>query len=109
MRFLMTIRAAGAPTPEQGAAIGAFMRQMASQGVMLTAGGLTAPRMRVSARGGSPSVTDAPFAEAKEIIGGFAVIDAASFDEAVQLAGRFAEVADAEVDVHTMTEATGPH
>ena len=104
----MTIRNAPPPTPEQGAAIGAFMGQMAAQGVMLTAGGLTAPRTRVSTRGGGRSVTDAPFAEAKELIGGFAIIEAACFAEAVDLAGRFAESAEADVDVQTVTDGAGP-
>jgi hypothetical protein len=53
-------------------------------------------------------VTDGPFTEAKEVIGGFALLQVRSKEEAVEWAGRFAEViGDVEVEVRQVAE--GPN
>jgi hypothetical protein len=51
----------------------------------------TATSLRAGS-GGRPSVTDGPFLETKEVLGGFYVIDAADLDEAISLAANLAEV-----------------
>jgi hypothetical protein len=60
---------------------------------------------RVRRSGGNITVTDGPFTESKEVIGGFALIRANSKQEAIELAKRFLEVAgDGESEVRQIFE-----
>ena len=82
---------------EQGVA------EMKATGKLLDTAGLasTATSKRVRLRGGRICVVDGPFAEAKEVVGGYAMLDAQSMDEAIALTMRFVEphVADGwEID-----------
>ena len=55
--------------------------------------------------GGKITVTDGPFSEAKEVIGGFAIIEADSKDEAIALTKRFLDVAgDGESEIRQLYE-----
>ena len=55
--------------------------------------------------GGVPSVTDGPFTEAREVVGGFAVIDVASKQEAVERGTRFADLfPEVSVEVRRVME-----
>ncbi len=67
-----------------------FNNEMERAGVLLTAEGLHAPSeaVQVSFESGGTTVTDGPFAEAKELIGGYWIIDASSKAEAVEWAKR---------------------
>jgi hypothetical protein len=82
------------PSPELLAAIGTLTDEMVKKGVLVQTGGLLpssrGARVRVSR--GTLSVTDGPFPETKELIGGYAIVEAASRDEAIQLGRRFMEV-----------------
>jgi hypothetical protein len=60
---------------------------------------------RVRLSGGKVTVTDGPFTEAKEIIGGFAIVDVKSKQEAIELAKRFYQI-HAEI-LGPSYEATG--
>lgn len=97
MKFLMTYAGNSRvpPSPEQMAAIGKFTEEMIKSGVVLLTGGLQKPTKgtRVSYAGGKLSVTDGPFAETKELIDGFALIQAKSKQEAIDLAERFMAIA----------------
>jgi hypothetical protein len=63
---------------------------------------------RVRLTKGNYSVTDGPFIESKEIIGGFAIIQAASKEEAIELNRRFLKIAgDGETEVRQIFEQTG--
>jgi hypothetical protein len=54
---------------------------------------------------GKKTVTDGPLTEAKEVIGGFALIQVRSLDEAEQWAGRFADVVgDTEIEIREVSE-----
>ncbi len=65
----------------------AWGQQMASQGKLIAGNKLKDEGGRhMKARGSEVLVTDGPFAEAKEVIGGFYIVNAASYDEAVELA-----------------------
>ncbi len=98
MRFMMLMIPKGYEKAEPGAmpdpkAVSAMMKydetlQMA--GVLLALDGLHPPSAgaRVSFSGGKPKVTDGPFAEAKEVIGGYWMIQVKSKDEAVAWASR---------------------
>jgi hypothetical protein len=96
MRFMSLVKVAeNAPEkPELYDAVGRLAQEMAEKGVLLHSGGLlpsaTGARIRLS--GGKLTVTDGPFTEAKELIGGFAVLKADSKEEAIELGRRFLQV-----------------
>ena len=100
MRYMMMIKASSAseagtpPNPELMAAMGQLAEEMTRSGVMLSSEGLlpssTGTRIRYAAD--KRTLIDGPFAEAKELIGGFAIIRASSKDEAVALADRVVQV-----------------
>ncbi len=68
----------------------AYNRELQEAGVLLGLDGLHPPSMgaRVSFADGRPSVTDGPFAEAREVLGGYWMIDVSSRDEAIEWARR---------------------
>jgi hypothetical protein len=77
------------PSPEMMAALGQLTEDSKKAGILVTTGGLSAKGTRVRLAGGKFSVTDGPFIEAKELMGGFAVIQVQSLEEAVKWAQRF--------------------
>ncbi len=97
MRFMMLVKAdanyeAGIPpSPALMAAIGTLSAEMANTGVLVEQGGLlpSAAGARIQAAGGRLTVTDGPFTEAKELIGGYAILHASSKAEAIELGRRF--------------------
>ncbi len=104
MRFLMMIKAnkdteAGVmPEEKTLAAMGAYNEELVKAGVLLDATGLKASSYgaRVKFSGGKPHVIDGPFAEAKELIAGYWVIQVKSKEEAIEWAKRV----PFEPDVH---------
>src|SRR5687768_6326167 len=97
MKFLMTYAGdtSKPPTAEVLAELGKFTVEMVKSGVVLMTGGLQRPTKGTKVRfsGGQFSVTDGPFAETKELIDGFALIEAKSKEEAIELARRFMSIA----------------
>jgi hypothetical protein len=96
MRYMMLVKSAEAvaPTPELMAAIGALGQEMAQAGVLVEMGGLapTARGARIRLSRSKLTVMDGPFAEAKEVIGGYAVLNAASRSDAIELGRRFVQL-----------------
>jgi hypothetical protein len=98
MRFMMLMIPKGYEQAEPGAvpsaeAVAAMMKYneaLQKAGVLLALDGLHPPSMgvRVSFEGGKPRVTDGPFAEAKEVLGGYWMIQVGSKEEAVEWAKR---------------------
>ena len=97
MRF-MIIRKADAdteahkpPTHELAAAMMAYNEEMANAGVMLGGDGLrpTADGFRIQFTDGKPTVIDGPFAEAKELVAGYTLIQVNSREEALEWARRW--------------------
>src|SRR5579872_1607180 len=82
------------PDPRLMAAIGKLSEDMAKAGVLVSTGGLAPSSMGVRMRlsGGKLTVTDGPFTEAKEIIGGYAIVQVKSKEEALELAKRFWQI-----------------
>src|SRR5881398_4062795 len=78
------------PDAEAVAAMMKYNESLQKAGVLLALDGLHPPSMgaRISFAGGKPKVTDGPFAEAKEVIGGYWLIQVKSKAEAVQWASR---------------------
>ena len=100
MRFMMIVKAdknyeAGLPpSPELIGAIGKLSEDNARAGILLDAGGLlpSSQGARIRVSGKKLTVIDGPFAETKEIIGGYAILNANSRAEAIELGKRFMEV-----------------
>jgi hypothetical protein len=97
MRFMMIVKhneKQGNPPKELMAAIGKLAEEDSKAGTMLGSGGLkpTATGARVQLAGGKVTVTDGPFTEAKEIIGGYAQFELKSKEAAVEAAVRFMEL-----------------
>ena len=96
MRFISMVKTAeaGPPGPALMGAIGKLAQEMAQSGVLAEMGGLLpsarGARMRL-ARGGI-TVTDGPFTESKELVGGYAIFDVRSKAEAIELGRRFLSV-----------------
>lgn len=76
------------------AAMGEFVGEAMRSGSMVDSAGLqpTANAKRVRLAGGKLTVTDGPFAETKEVVGGYALVEAKSYDEAMVLATRFMDL-----------------
>ena len=81
-------------TPEDYAAIGAFMRafnqDLVDSGELVETRGLSAPvhTRRMALRQDAPVVTDGPYAEAEEVLAGYWVVECDSFDRATEIATR---------------------
>ncbi len=99
MRFMMLMiprgyeTAAPGTVPDDAKAVAAMMtynESLQKAGVLLALDGLHPPSMgaRVSFPGGKPKVTDGPFSEAKEVLGGYWMIQVKSREEAIEWAKR---------------------
>jgi hypothetical protein len=86
--------------------VGKVVEDLSKAGVLLFAEGVHRSSLgaRVKVAGGKRTVTDGPFGETKELIGGVIVIDVRSKDEAVEWAARLAGALDAEVEVRRVVE-----
>ena len=97
MRFMSIVKGPHADAPPSQAlmdAIGKLAQEMVQKGVMLDMGGLlpTATGARIRLSGGKLTVTDGPFTEAKEVVGGYAIVKADSKAEAVEMGRRFMQL-----------------
>jgi hypothetical protein len=114
MRFMMLMIPKGyeqaAPgTAPDAKAVEAMMRyneSLQKAGVLLALDGLHPPSMgaRVSFPGGKPKVTDGPFAEAKEVLGGYWMIDVKSKEEAIEWAKRCPGSENETIEVRQVQE-----
>jgi hypothetical protein len=114
MRFLMMHRLderapeAWNPSPEFMTKMGAFIQDWSDRGILITAEGVhpSAKGALVrKARGRAMSTKDGPFTEAKEVIGGFGLINAPDLAQAVAYAQQYADLFDeVEVEVRQVVE-----
>jgi hypothetical protein len=113
MRFLSiykTVERGTPPTPEEMEKMGTLVDESMRRGELLATEGClpSALGARVRLEGGKVSVTDGPFAEAKEVIAGFAVLQADSKAEAIEMAKRFLAVAgEGECELRQIFEGPG--
>jgi hypothetical protein len=98
MRFLMFIKHTERPGQQPPKALmdamGEFVGRMFASGVLKETGGLkpTAEAYRIRSSGGQLQVIDGPFAETKEVVGGFALVETKSKEEADAVAREFMEL-----------------
>jgi hypothetical protein len=111
MRFLSIYKMAERstpPTPQEMATMGKLIEEGMKAGWLLATEGClpTALGARVRRSGGKLSVTDGPFAESKEVVGGFALLKANSKQEAIELVRQFLQVAgEGECELRQLYEA----
>lgn len=92
--------AATPPSPEFMEEMGKFIGKAMQSGKLVTTGALLARGTRLKLAAGKFTVTDGPFIEAKELTGGFAVIQADSLEEAIEWSKRFRQiVGDGESEI----------
>ena len=114
MRFMMLVKAskeseAGMlPSKELIAAMGQFNEEMVKAGVMIAGEGLQASSkgVRITYSGSKRSVTDGPFAETKELLAGFWMIDVKSKGDAIAWASRVPFTDGEVVEVRQVFEAS---
>lgn len=114
MRFMMLMIPKGYGTAEPGTmpdprAVAAMMKyneSLQQAGVLLALDGLHPASMgaRVSFAGGKPRVTDGPFPEAKEVVGGYWLIQAKSKEEAIEWAKRCPAGDDEIIEIRQVQE-----
>ena len=111
MRFLSiykTVETNTPPTMEHVTSMGALIEEMTRAGVLLGTEGCLPSTLgaRVRQSGGKLTVTDGPFTEAKEVVGGFALLQANSKEEAIELVRKFLAVAgDGECEIRQLYTA----
>ncbi len=111
MKFLSIYKTAERgvpPTQEEMAKMGKLVEEGMKAGWLLATEGClpSALGARVRSSNGKLSVTDGPFTESKEVVGGFAILQANSKAEAIQLAKDFLQVAgDGECEIRQIFEA----
>jgi hypothetical protein len=96
------------PTPELMANMGNLIEEMTKAGTLVSTEGClpTAKGAKVRRSAGKVTVTDGPFSESKEVVGGFAILEAKSKEEAIALTKRFLEVAgDGECELRQIATA----
>ncbi|MFL6027016.1 MAG: YciI family protein [Friedmanniella sp.] len=118
MRYIAFVKMAedvGDAPPALQEAMGQAMAEAFAAGSILDAGGLypTAQSTEIRVRNGTVSQTDGPYAEAKEVVGGYAVLEARSQEEAIEGARRVAQLHvdfwpgwEGSVEVRRITEAS---
>ena len=111
MRFLSVYKSVEKgvpPTPEEMATMGKLIEKWMKTGHLLSAEGClpSATGARVRLANGKVSITDGPFTESKELIGGLAILQAKSKEEAVELIREFLSVAgDGECELRQLYDA----
>jgi hypothetical protein len=118
MRFMMIVKSSAAceagqlPSEELLAAMGEYNKELMQAGVLVDLSGLqpTSKGARVKFSGGKTTVVDGPFAETKELIGGYWIIDVKSKAEAIEWAKRVpaphGEGQEAEIEIRQFYEFT---
>jgi hypothetical protein len=122
MKYLSFIRVSESypesPPPALMEAMGKFAEKSRKEGTLVDTGGLLPSKegFRVRLEGGKITVTDGPFSETKEVIGGWAILNTDSKAEAIRIATEFMELHrkfwpgfEGESEVRPMFEpSTGP-
>jgi hypothetical protein len=114
MRFMMLMIPSGyetalpdaQPDPERVSAMMKYNEALRDAGVLITLDGLHPPSagVRVAFTTGKPVVTDGPFTEAKEVLGGYWMIEVASREEAIAWAKRCQAAENETIEIRQVQE-----
>lgn len=103
--FTNANRAATPPSPEMMAKMSALIEQGMKDGWLITTEGVQFGKqpIRVTSEKGKITIVDGPFAEAKEVLGGYAVLEAKNRDHVLELTRQFLAVAgDGICEIHEL-------
>jgi hypothetical protein len=108
--FTIDPSTAAPPSPEMQQRMGELIAEMRSKGILIETGGRGPGsdmlELRVSRKNGSYAVTDGPFTEAKEIVGGFALMELQDREDAVAWSRRFLDlIGDGTCTLHEVEMA----
>ena len=114
MRFMIIVKAnkdseAGVmPEEDMLAVMAAYHEELAKAGVLLDANGLhpSAKGFRIKYEGGKRRIVDGPFAETKEQLAGFYLVEARDLNEALQIAAKIPPAREGSVEVRPVRELT---
>ena len=114
-RYLLSVYQPDGPVPESevleqiGADLEALNAELRAAGAWVFAGGLHPPSTAtvVRSRDGQVLMTDGPYAEGKEHVGGFTVVDAPNLDAALAWAARMAEIITLPIEVRPFQDGQG--
>jgi hypothetical protein len=107
--FTLDAATAKPPTPEQAATMGKFIEELRRKGALIDTGGVIdgSLEVKVERKRGKSTVTDGPFAEAKELVGGYALLEVNGRDQALEFTNQFLDiVGDATCVLHEVSEVT---
>jgi hypothetical protein len=115
MRFMVMVmattewEASPPPTPQEFAAMQKYNEELAKAGILLAAEGLapSSQGARVKFNGDGRTVVDGPFAESKELVAGFSIIQVKSLEEAIELVKRTPNVfphGEAQVEIRKVMD-----
>jgi hypothetical protein len=103
MQYLISVihDQVGVATPEEDAAIDVFNERLQAEGHWVFAGGLASPNTAtvIDNRGEEALVTDGPFIESKEYLGGFWIIEAPDLDVALELATEGSKACNRKIEL----------
>ncbi|HYZ16332.1 MAG TPA: YciI family protein [Candidatus Acidoferrum sp.] len=94
------------PTPEQMERMGKLIDDFKRRGALIDTGGAMpgSLEMKIARKGDSYSVTDGPFTEAKEVVGGYALMEVSDREEAIALTREFLDlVGNATCHIHEVS------
>jgi hypothetical protein len=95
MRYMVFVKMApdvGAPPPALVQAMGQALGEAFAAGSVIDAGGLSPEPIEIRLAGGTVTTSDGPYAEAKEVVGGYSIVEARSQQEAIEGARRVIEI-----------------
>jgi hypothetical protein len=106
-QYLLSVMQPAGPTPpaevlaEMAGRLDALNHDLRKAGSWVFSGGLHQPDTAtvVRVKDGETLLTDGPFAEGKEFLGGFTIVDVADLDAALDIAGRLAEITTLPIEV----------
>lgn len=96
----------GTPSQEEMQKMGAFIEELKQNGTLIDTGGRDAEmlEMSITRKDGHTSTTDGPFAESKELVGGYALLEVRDREEAIAVSKRFLDlVGDATLHIHEVS------
>ena len=98
----------GEQGPKLMASLNAIMEEVTESGELVGTQALADPSTAKSVRGpeGSPAITDGPFAEAKEFLGGYLVLDC-ELERALEIAGRWPKTGTGGIEVRAVMNSSG--
>jgi hypothetical protein len=117
VRHIEAHRERGGPPPALFQAMGEFVQRSRANGTLVDTGGLMPSKdgFRIRLAGGKMTVIDGPFTESKEVIGGWAILQAKSHEEVLRIANEFMELHrthwpqfEGECEVRPMAEMGQP-